>query len=231
MTLAGDSDGTKTGDGIDRLPEEDEEASDPDQETSHEESLLQSPPQFAPGTPTDGRAKFDFESRYVRSAWVQISLEAVYLLAIFTGSATLLLLFGPGNQPPWPGLLDQDEWQTARPYCLAFVGGALGGTLFAMKWLYHSVAKGLWNRDRILWRLFTPILSAGAATTLIVLSISGVLPLFGRELAQSPAGSLGIALITGFFSDRAFSLFENTIQSLFGPHKGLSGNQKASVDV
>lgn len=113
-------------------------------------------------------------------------------------------------------LLDQDKWQHARPFTLAFFGGALGGTLFALKWLYHSVAKGIWNHDRILWRLFAPLLSAGAATTFVILSASGVLPFFGRELASSPGGATGIGLLVGFFSDRAFSMFENTIQSLFG---------------
>lgn len=204
------------------------ELADDDDCAQEESTPLPTPPQFAPGTPTDGRSKFDFESRYDKAAWPQIGFEAFYLLTIFTSSAALLLLFGPKAQSPSLGLLSQEEWLTARPYSLAFVGGALGGTLFALKWLYHSVAKGLWNRDRILWRIFTPILAAGAATTLVVLSSSGVIPLFGPELARSPTGALGIGFLTGFFSDRAFSLFENTVQSLFGPPQGHSSHDGTS---
>ena len=32
-----------------------------------------------------------------------------------------------------------------------------GGSTFATKWLYHSVAKAEWNRDRIVWRFVAPI--------------------------------------------------------------------------
>ena len=28
------------------------------------------------------------------------------------------------------------------------LSGVVGGTSFALKWLYHSVAKALWNRDK-----------------------------------------------------------------------------------
>lgn len=188
------------------------------------------PPQFAPGTPTDGRPRFDFESRYNRKAWKQIGVEGFYLLVIFAVSAVVLVLYGPKSSSPNAGLWTREEWLSARPYLLAFFGGALGGTLFALKWLYHSVAKGLWNRDRILWRLFTPILGGGAAVTLVVLSSSGVVPLFGPALAKSPAGSVGISLITGFFSDRAFSLFENTTQSIFGTPKGHSSDRQGHED-
>lgn len=175
---------------------------------------------FAPGEPTDGRLEGDSKSRYQRAQWTQIGIEAIYLLISFVVSSVVLLWAGPSATTPIaPEFLDQNEWKHARPFTLAFFGGALGGTLFALKWLYHSVAKGIWNHDRILWRLFAPLLSAGAATTFVILSASGVLPFFGRELASSPGGATGIGLLVGFFSDRAFSMFENTVQSLFGPAK------------
>lgn len=195
----------------------DEESISVCQELTDDPPADEAPVLFAPGEPTDGRLEGDYKSRYVKTQWRQILAEAVYLLAAFTVSSLILLWTGPSVATPVDAeILDQTEWGSARPFTLAFFGGALGGTLFALKWLYHSVAKGIWNPDRILWRLFAPILSAGAATTFVILSASGVLPFFGRELASSPAGATGIGILVGFFSDRAFSLFENTIQSLFG---------------
>lgn len=174
-------------------------------------------PPFAPGEPNDGRVEGDYESKYGKEFWVQIAVEAAYLLCVFVASAWLLFSLGPRqSDPPAFVWLTSGEWASARPYALAFFGGSLGGTLFAMKWLYHSVAKHIWNRDRILWRLFAPLLSGGAATTFVILSGSGVIPLFGRELATSAGGATGLGLLIGFFSDRAFSMLENTIQTLFG---------------
>lgn len=189
-------------------------------DTTADDPIEDPPVPFAPGEPTDGRAEGDFKSRYGRPEWIQIGIESLYLLIAFVVSALVLLWAGPSVATPISAdILDETEWRHARPFTLAFFGGALGGTLFALKWLYHSVAKGIWNHDRILWRLFAPLLSAGAATTFVILSTSGVLPFFGRELAGSPAGATGIGLLVGFFSDRAFSMFENTIQSLFGSPK------------
>jgi hypothetical protein len=94
------------------------------------------------------------------------------------------------------------------PQVLAYLGGSLGGTMFAMKWLYHSVAKHTWNADRRYWRYFAPALSGGAALCVVLLSKSGALPLFGTEIVQSESGALGISILLGYFSDKVFSALE-----------------------
>lgn len=176
---------------------------------------------FAPIALNDGREKGDYKSRYECPQWTQIGIEAAYLLGVFAASSYFLLMVGRNILPngTLATLLGSNSWSNGRAFILAFFGGSLGGTLFAMKWLYHSVARGLWNHDRILWRLFAPLLSAGAATTFVILSVSGVVPFFGPALAGSATGATGIGLLVGFFSDRAFSMFENMIQGLFGPPK------------
>ena len=40
---------------------------------------------------------------------------------------------------------------------LVWMVGSVGGTIFAIKWLVHSVANGLWHQDRFLWRVFVPL--------------------------------------------------------------------------
>lgn len=197
------------------------------------------------GPRTDGRKRFEYQTRYLsypeqspskdtrgswfvnRSPWVQIWLEAAYVLFAFA-TASLALGYVAANPYSATGLsfaISEERWPEVRPFIMAFLGGTLGGSLYAMKWLYHSVAKGWWNRDRVLWRLFTPLLAAGTATIIVVMSASGVLPLFGPALASSAGGATAIAMLVGFFSDRAFSALENTMQGIFGSSENGHADQ------
>ncbi len=177
-------------------------------------------PPFAPAKPTDGRALGNWETRYphpLARRWIKI--EASYLVAVFIVSCVSILLVEV-DLPLTMGLISDSHWETIAPFVLAFFGGALGGTLFATKWLYHSVAKDIWNIDRRLWRFFTPMLASGAALTVTILSAGGVIPLFGSELVTTRAGALGVALLVGYFSDRAFSMLERMASQQFGLPKG-----------
>ncbi|HWH25020.1 MAG TPA: hypothetical protein VNT53_00035 [Pseudolysinimonas sp.] len=176
--------------------------------------LNQPVPSFAPNWPNDDRKEGDWASRYTNlEARRSIRWEATYVwaclvlsvIAIAGISAILEIRALP---------LSERTVTYFYPFALAFFGGSLGGTLFTMKWLYHSVAKGLWNRDRRLWRVFTPILSSGAALTFVLLCSSGVLPFFGPDLVRNPAGALGLGIVLGYFSDRAFSSLENVLSGL-----------------
>jgi len=74
-----------------------------------------------------------------------------------------------------------------------------------MKWMYHSVAKGTWNQDRRLWRIFTPLLSAGVGFTIVLLSASRVLPFFGADTVGTNRGALAVGILVGYFSDLTLS--------------------------
>lgn len=174
---------------------------------------------FAPAEPTDGRDRGEWETRYSKEALKSIRYEALYLASVFAGSAVSILLLALESPRYW-GWVADDQWTGIQSFTLAFFGGALGGTLFATKWLYHSVAKGIWNEDRRLWRMFTPMLASGAALTVVVLSAGSVIPLFGREITRSPAGALGVGLLIGYFSDRAFSMLERMAVHQLGLPKG-----------
>jgi hypothetical protein len=116
---------------------------------------------FAPGDLTDGRKPGEWRSRYDNEAWSHIRKEAVYLCCLLVLVVALMLLV-------WLGFfqhvlhLSSAAGLTLSRYSFAWLGGMLGGVLFAMKWQYHSVAKLMWHLDRSVWRL-TPHISGGLA--------------------------------------------------------------------
>lgn len=179
-----------------------------------------STPSFAPNAPTDGRLKGDWKTKYERAAITAIRLEGLLVWGFLIAALGLIVLVALQTQVH---ILPISRAATTAlaPYFFAFLGGFLGGTLFSMKWLYHSVARNIWNRDRRLWRVFTPLLSAGVALTIVLLCASGVLPFFGPDLVRSPPGALGLSIVFGYFSDRAFSALENVMSGL-----GMSDQRK-----
>ena len=95
-----------------------------------------------------------------------------------------------------------------------FLGGFLGGVLFAVKYLYKVVARQYWNMDRRLWRLFSPFLSGGLALVVGALIDSGVLGLTVK--VASGAAYLSYGFITGYFADRAIDKMQEVAETVFG---------------
>lgn len=174
---------------------------------------------FAPEARTDGRHVGSWNSRFIeKTARTQIAIEALYVFLILTLTPFLLIVI---EFHIWPSseVLSDAQWTTLTPFAFAYIGGIFGGTLFATKWLYHTVAKGTWNADRLLWRLFTPLLSGGVALTIILLAAGQVIPLFGAELVRTSSGALGVAIFVGYFSDKAFSRLERLADKHLGEKK------------
>jgi hypothetical protein len=146
---------------------------------------------------------------------------AFFLCLVLIASIVLEWWGLPGSIGATPGVYVQ-----LAPFCLTLAGGALGGTLFAMKWLYHSVAKFTWNQDRLLWRLFTPALSSGVALIVFTLASSRVLPLFGNEIIETQRGALGISLLVGYFSDKALSRLERFATQHLGDSREKDSQKK-----
>ncbi|WP_136055937.1 hypothetical protein [Microbacterium sp. K24] len=168
---------------------------------------------FAPAAPTDGRSEGDWQTKYEPAARKSIQFEGFLIWTYLVLALALIVAVVTQTHLHFIPL-PRHATAALAPYFLAFLGGFLGGTLFSMKWLYHTVARNIWNRDRRLWRVSTPLLAAGAALTIILLCASGVLPFFGPELVRSPAGALGLSIVFGYFSDRAFSTLENVMSGL-----------------
>jgi hypothetical protein len=179
-------------------------------------SDLQKVPGFGASDPTDNRRLLEWKSRYPPEARKEIRVEAFYLGAILFGTPWLLVGFH-AHLPYmfWRDVSPSSQEAVSR-FGLAWVGGMLGGTLFAIKWLYHVVARELWNLDRRLWRLFTPHISGGLAFGVIVLVSSGVLKIFDSRAANSHATIVGLAFLVGYFSDSAVAKLTEIADTLFG---------------
>jgi hypothetical protein len=172
-------------------------------------------PSFAPVDLTDGRSSFDWKSKYPDEAKKQIRWECAYLLALLFGAPVILLLLWL-ECPRWWFGLSATQYPTFAHYTYAWVGGTLGGTLFDLKWLYHSVAKGMWHVERRLWRMVIPHVSGGLAFAVVLLICSGLFKVFSvGELSRPP-----VVIITGFmvgyFSDSAIGKLTEVANTLFG---------------
>lgn len=165
---------------------------------------------FAPDDPNDGRNAGSWETRYPIKAQRTIIIEAIYLAIIFLSipSIILLIIF-------WKECIFFTDL-VFRKYAFAWLGGTFGGVLFAIKWLYHSVAKNIWNEDRRLWRLFTPHLSGGFSFAIIVLISSNLINVFDPASLNKLSTIFGIGFLSGYFSDFAIGKLSEVAKILFG---------------
>jgi hypothetical protein len=174
---------------------------------------------FAPADPTDGRDFYEWQSRYPNDAKIQIRYEAAYVILILFAVPLLLFLIWKGAFKEFLSL-DEQQYHTFARYCYAWLGGTLGGTLYDLKWLYHSVARGIWHVERRLWRLFTPHISGGHAFAVVVLMSSGLFKIFDvSELSRAPV-VLAVGFLVGYFSDSAIGKLTEIANTLFGSSGG-----------
>ncbi len=177
---------------------------------------LREAPGFAPSDPTDDRDQLDWKSKYTDpDARAAIRLEAWYLGLVLAATPIALLLFWLEVPRAWLGL-DEARYATVLKYSEAWLGGTLGGTLYALKWLYHSVARKFWHLDRRLWRIFTPHISGGLAFALTALTSSGLVRVLDSTVTNNGAVVVGLAFLVGYFSDTALAKLAEVAQTLFG---------------
>lgn len=172
-------------------------------------------PGFAPNDPTDSRKLYEWGSKYSPQANAQIRIEATVVVATLFAVPILLFIVWLGLPKAWLGLDDQ-RYGTFSRYCYAWLGGTLGGTLFDLKWLYHSVARGLWHLDRRLWRMLIPHISGGHAFAVVLLVSSGFFRIFDTiELSRAPV-VISVSFLVGYFSDSAIGKLTEIANTLFG---------------
>ena len=192
-------------------------------------------PGFAPSDPTDGRNPLDWKSNYTDpEARRGINREGGYLGALLVLTPVLLLVFWLRYPKGWLGL-DDARYATLLKYSEGWLGGTLGGTLFALKWLYHTVAKRTWHLDRRLWRFFTPHISGALAFVLTALTSSGVIRILDSGATQNGALIVGMAFLVGYFSDNALAKLSELAETLFGAsrnteqHRKVTASEKGSI--
>jgi len=188
-------------------------------------------PGFAPDDPTDGRKPGKWESRYPDEALRRIRTEALYLAGHLA-----LVPIGLFVVAMVDGYLRADFASAGSPTCFcqfafAWLGGMCGGTLFSIKWLYHTVGKNMWNVDRRLWRFFTPHVSGGLGFAFVVLSSSRFLIIFDNKAFESPWVCFGLGFLVGYFSDSAMAKLTEVSQTLFGPTKRPSVHETGGTST
>ncbi len=155
-----------------------------------------------------------WEDRRARRA---ILVETVYVVGVIAALPLATVLVWLETPNDW---FDKTvaEYRTFELYAYSVLGGILGGAIFDLKWLYHSVAHGKWNRDRRLWRLFTPIISGGLAFGVMLLATAGLLPLVDTDALKQPPAAMGLAFLVGYFSDNTIAAMARLASRLFGEH-------------
>lgn len=171
----------------------------------------------------DGRKHGDWRSRYTRWAWTHISIEFILLFVYLVGAGCLLL----DSVVQWPNETGKDGFihshildafivvDTAKWIAL-LLAGFIGGAVFDLKWLYHSVAKGIWNQDRCLWRIIVPFNSAAVSLFTGFLFASGIIPFFKNDSFDNVFTLLGFGFVFGYFSDNILAALQNLARQAFG---------------
>tara|TARA_B100001059_G_C17762097_1_gene543460 strand:+ start:51 stop:716 length:666 start_codon:yes stop_codon:yes gene_type:complete len=163
----------------------------------------------------DHRVEGDWESRWNKAARVGIRIDAAYVGIVFFLTLVMLLLTWRGTTYE---LLAYGCTSCSpikfNQYAFFFIGGVLGGTMFGLKYLYKVVARGYWNIDRRLWRIFSPFLAGGSALAIGGLLDSGMLGLSIKSSSTSFYFSLGF--ISGYFADSALAKMQEIADTVFG---------------
>lgn len=173
----------------------------------------------------DDRAVGEWKSRWPPEAVRHIRIEALYIcIVLFLTFCSLILT--------WNGMMfrvlstgcDTCVQERFDAFAFTFLGGLLGGTLFGIKYLYRVVARGYWNLDRRLWRLFSPFISGGLALAMGTLLDSGILGLSAKSFSVTYFFSLGF--ISGYFADSALAKMQEIAETVFGSHSNKHSRNK-----
>lgn len=166
----------------------------------------------------DGRDIGKWQSRWNQEAIKHIRIDAIYVASILIITLITIFLVWKGTvYNLLVGECTTCDVKRFNQFALFFLGGMLGGTMFGIKYLYKVVARGFWNLDRRLWRVFTPFLSGVLAFTIGSLIDSGMLGLSLKSSSSTFYLSLGF--ITGYFADSALAKMQEIANTVFGNEK------------
>jgi hypothetical protein len=163
------------------------------------------------------RKPFHWWSWYPPRARRGIRFEAGYLLLLLLASILFLWVSWRAlESTPIAEFLagDAAEKNLLQRHLSAFLGGVLGGAVYALKWLYHAVARGGWHLDRRLWRIVAPLLSGVMALAFYSILQSGIFNVKVDRDGSEFAFAFGF--LVGLFSDKAAGKLSEIADSLFG---------------
>lgn len=174
-----------------------------------------------PSEDTDGRGIFNPSSKYEPRFQRQQAIEGGYIAILLFVALFGLCFVGLEFLERW--LVERGTPTSLIPaaerYGQLVSAGLLGGTVYGAKWLYHSVAKGLWHEDRRVWRYLAPWISVGTTVGIWALIDSGLFRVNGNgsELQRDSATSVvGWGFLIGYLSDMFLAKMKELTTVLFG---------------
>lgn len=171
--------------------------------------------------PNDGREKGECSSRYSKEYQKKIKRDAVYISVLMCGSFMCMFLNFLNVFENVLGLSGNRAIIFHKAmYCV--ISGLLGGTTFGMKYFYRVVARGLWNEDRVFWRLFSPWIAVSLSIVMAAIMI--------KDVSSSSSLAITIGFLTGYFSDEAVSKMYDVACVLFLKSERGSGIQQDKVE-
>jgi hypothetical protein len=175
---------------------------------------------------SDNRDKGDFGTRYPRSAWIQISAEAVYLCGVIAVSLAQIAFIAnrPENILHEVRIILSTFGETSSPsmarsfqlWSIVAFSGVVGAACFSLKWLYHSVAWREWNRDRIIWRISVPVQGGVLALFTGAMIISGIIPLLSKQIFLRTLSCAGFGFFVGLFADNFLAALQKFAARILG---------------
>ena len=177
-------------------------------------------PEFAPVDPWDGRASYEWQSKWPPDARRKQQAEGIYLIGVIFACGVLLFVVAT-HKLNRPLRLTPHDAQLLSLYGAAWIGGTLGGCVFTIKWYYHSIARGKWHLDRRAWRFMTPLVSGALAFATASLFISRVLPILDARITSSVGAIFGVSFLVGYFSDNTIAALAATADRVLGTKTSL----------
>lgn len=164
----------------------------------------------------DGRSPYEWDTKYPPEAIKMIIQDTVYVSIIFLSALGASFICASG--------VLATDWQLNESTCkylqYAFPG-LLGGITFGMKYLYRTVARGYWHRDRRVWRVLSPWIALSVSFAIGIMVEAG---LFSSSTGELPtyveAKRVGIGFLSGYFADQAVGKMCDLADVLFGRRNG-----------
>jgi len=166
-------------------------------------------------TNNDNREFGYFASRYGLTVWAQIFFELAFLL-VYLSAALYGIALSLWLRDHEPTTMLEEQLRALEPWGWIFFAGVAGGSLFALKFLYHAVAKNEWNRDRVLWRFIVPINSGVLALFLAFGVASKIVPFLDDRVIANLYAGLFFGFFVGYFADHALARLQRLALDWFG---------------
>lgn len=129
-----------------------------------------------------------------------------------------------------PAWLPPEMEPTIYLWPAVLAAGVAGGTVSALKWHYHCVAKRLWHADRRVWRITAPLLSGVLALFVVMLIRSEIISILSADVLTKFLSAISLAFLLGLVSDNLLAALQNLANAAFGTLKDSEARRDQPPD-